>query len=309
MNTIWSEPGDGAANLWAMRIHPTWCIGRSSARFRSWPIFPGRKNTWAPEIYGDSAKSQWLIIWSSTVAGKQDGNRIYRSMTADWKTFSQPQVFFDPGYVAIDATILQTRGRYYLVFKDERLEPLHKWIKIADSASLEGPYSNVSEAFTESWSEGPSEGQVGSDYIVYYDHYRAPRRYEAVRSADLKHWTPINEEVTFPEGCKHGSFLKLTADEKQRLETAKAPGALSQSLPDIYHSEMYGDAPYLTEAGWRPLLNGRDLTGWHTGNQAPSDWFTTAAVEWKRIFSPTHLTAKPGPGTASSTARMVRLPT
>jgi hypothetical protein len=96
---------------------------------------------------------------------------------------------------------------------------------------------------------------VGSDYIVYYDHYREPRRYEAVRS-----------------------------------------GALSQSLPDLYHAEMYGDAPYLTGTGWRPLLNGRDLTGWHSVDQTPSDWFTTAAVEWKRIFSPTHLTAKPGPG-------------
>jgi Glycosyl hydrolases family 43 len=111
---------------------------------------PGARNTWAPEIYWDSAKSQWLIIWSSTVAGKQDGNRIYSSMTPDWKTFRQPQVFFDPGYEAIDATMLQTRGRYYLVFKDERLEPQHKWIKIADSASLEGPYSSVSEAITES---------------------------------------------------------------------------------------------------------------------------------------------------------------
>jgi hypothetical protein len=59
---------------------------------------------------------------------------------------------------------------------------------------------------------------------------------------------------------------------------------------------MYGDAPYLTEPDWRPLLNGRDLSGWHTENQAPNDWFTTAGVEWKRIFSPTHLTAKAAPG-------------
>ncbi len=53
----------------------------------------------------------------------------------------------------IDATILHTRGRYCLVFKDERAEPLHKWIKIAAGPTVEGPWGDVSEAFTESWSE------------------------------------------------------------------------------------------------------------------------------------------------------------
>ena len=100
------------------------------------PDIPGEKNTWAPETYRDPVKSQWLIIWSSTVAGKQTGNRICNSRTSDWKTFTKLEVFFDPGYEVIDATILQTRGRYYLVSKDERLETLRKWIKIADSASL-----------------------------------------------------------------------------------------------------------------------------------------------------------------------------
>jgi hypothetical protein len=146
----------------------------------------GAKNTWAPEIFWDAAKSQWLIIWSSTVAGKQDGNRIYNSMTADRKTFSQPQVIFDPGYVAIHGTILQICARYYSVLKDERLEPLHKWIKIADSASLEGPYSNLGETITANWSEGPSAAQVGSHYIVYYDRYRKPRRPQSGKSALLR---------------------------------------------------------------------------------------------------------------------------
>jgi sucrose-6-phosphate hydrolase SacC (GH32 family) len=93
---------------------------------------PGTNNTWAPETYWDEAKSQWLIVWSSTVAGRQQGNRIYSARTADFRTFSKPEVFFDPGYVVIDATMIRTRGRYYLVFKDERQEPLHREIKIAD---------------------------------------------------------------------------------------------------------------------------------------------------------------------------------
>jgi hypothetical protein len=60
----------------------------------------------------------------------------------------------------------------------------------------------------------------------------------------------------------------------------------AQQLPDLYHSESYGDAPFLIEEGWTPLLNGADLTG----------WFTAQAVWWQRIFNPARLTAKAGPG-------------
>lgn len=72
--------------------------------------------------------------------------------------------------------------------------------------------------------------------------------------------------------------------------------AREQNLPDLYHDEKSGDPPFLTEPGWRPLLNGRDLSGWHADGNVPHEWFTTRGVTWKRIFSPTHVTAKPGPG-------------
>ncbi|SPE42150.1 conserved exported hypothetical protein [Candidatus Sulfopaludibacter sp. SbA3] len=258
---------------------------------------PGAENTWAPEIYWDGAKSQWMLVWSSRVPAHV-GNRIYQAWTADFKNFSKPELFWDPGYPVIDATILQTRGRYYMVFKDETVEPVHRWLKIAEADKLEGPYRNASEAFTESWSEGPSAAQVGNDYIVYYDHYRDPRRYEAVRSSDLKHWTPINDQVQFPENCKHGSFLKISEEERDRLSGLHGalPAVMAQSLPDLYHDEKHGDPPYLSEAGWRPLLNGRDLSGWHADGGVAHEWFSTASVEWKRVFSPTHLTAKTSAG-------------
>lgn len=71
---------------------------------------------------------------------------------------------------------------------------------------------------------------------------------------------------------------------------------IAQSLPDLYHDETAGDPPYLTQPGWRALLNGRDLGGWHSENQAPHDWFTSTAVTWKRVFSPIRLTAKAAAG-------------
>jgi sucrose-6-phosphate hydrolase SacC (GH32 family) len=176
----------------------------------------GTKNTWAPEIYWDAAKKQWLIIWSSVVEGKYDGNRIYSSLTADWEHFTPPSIFFDPGYEVIDATILQTGSQFHLVFKDERKEPLKKFIQIASGPTLEGPWSGISEPFTEAWTEGPSIVRLRGEYVVYYDHYRDPKRMEAVQSRDLKHWSPM--EVAFPEGSRHGTFLKITKEEAERLQ-------------------------------------------------------------------------------------------
>jgi hypothetical protein len=51
---------------------------------------------------------------------------------------------------------------------------------------------------------------------VYYDHYREPKRMQAVQSRDLKQWSPA--EVTFPAGSKHGSFLEITKEEAQKLK-------------------------------------------------------------------------------------------
>lgn len=72
--------------------------------------------------------------------------------------------------------------------------------------------------------------------------------------------------------------------------------AIGQRLPDLYHDEIAGDPPFLSQPGWRPLLNGRDLAGWHAENQASHEWFTAKSVNWKRIFAPLRLQAKAAPG-------------
>ena len=71
--------------------------------------------------------------------------------------------------------------------------------------------------------------------------------------------------------------------------------APAQNLPDLYSHDATGDPPFLTEPGWRALLNGQDLAGWHAMT-LPSEWFTSKAVRWRRIFGPTVLNAFPAPG-------------
>jgi hypothetical protein len=78
--------------------------------------------------------------------------------------------------------------------------------------------------------------------------------------------------------------------------TLLLPAAFGQPLPDVYKDELHGDPPFLSQPGWRPLLNGNDLSGWHSVDGSAHAWFTTRSVGWKRVFNPIHLVAKPEPG-------------
>jgi len=69
----------------------------------------------------------------------------------------------------------------------------------------------------------------------------------------------------------------------------------AQPRPQLNDGEAHGDPPYLLEDGWHPLLNGRDLTGWHGDGKGANDWFTTTGVRWDR-FGPTRLAARREPG-------------
>lgn len=94
-----------------------------------------------------------------------------------------------------------------MFLKDETVEPPQKNIKIATSENLYGPYSSASTPITgRYWAEGPSAIKTGERWIVYFDKYREGK-YGAVASADLKNWTDISDQVSFPKGARHGTVF------------------------------------------------------------------------------------------------------
>jgi hypothetical protein len=80
------------------------------------------------------------------------------------------------------------------------------------------------------------------------------------------------------------------------LGFAAALAALPQKLPNLYHDEIAGDPPFLSESGWRPLLNGKDLAGWHGFNGAAHEWVATKSVNFRRLFHPKELIFNAAPG-------------
>ena len=96
-----------------------------------------------------------------------------------------------------------------MFLKDETREPAQKNIKIARSRSLTGPYTEASEPITgEYWAEGPTGALIDGTWIVYFDKY-IEKGFGAVKSKDLENWEDISDQITFPEGARHGSVIKV----------------------------------------------------------------------------------------------------
>ncbi len=188
---------------------------------------PRARNIWAPEIFYDAARRRWLLFWSSTIPGRfpatdntgDDGynHRFYYTTTADFQTFAESRLLYDPGFNAIDATLFKADDEFYLFFKDERKQPLKKNLRYAMADRPEGPFGEPSAPFTGDWVEGPSAIKIKDEYFVYFDHYAQPHYYGAVRSKDLRHWEDCSKLMSFPKGHRHGTVVKVSSQVARRL--------------------------------------------------------------------------------------------
>ena len=175
-------------------------------------------NTWAPELFYDDVKRQYLIIWASCVPGRfpdgqeehKNNHRLYYMTTKDFHTFSKTQLFYEPGFSAIDATLVKRGNNDYVMVVKDNTRPMRN-IKVAFAKSPYGPWSAASVPFTEQFTEGPSTAKVGDWYYIYYDSYRH-KIYGAHRTKDFKTFQDQTGSVKFPVGHKHGTVFM--ADEK-----------------------------------------------------------------------------------------------
>ena len=176
---------------------------------------PTTVNVWAPELFYDDERDQFIIIWASTVPyrfpkGQEEENnnhRMYYTTTKDFKTFSETKLFLDPGFSVIDCVIVK-RGKddYVLVLKDNTRP--NRNIKVAFAKTPLGPYSQASAPFSPLFTEGPTVAKVKDDYIIYYDQYR-DKIYGAMKTKDFKTFTDITKEVSLPKDHKHGTIFEV----------------------------------------------------------------------------------------------------
>ena len=185
-------------------------------------------NVWAPEIFNDMEKDQFIIVWASTIPyrfpkGEEDehnNHRLYYTVTKDFKTFSPAKLFFDPGFSSIDAVLLQQDHEKYVQVLKDNTRP-NRNLKVAFSNDPLGPYANTSQPFTENFIEGPTVVKVKDEWLIYFDSYRK-KIYGAMKTKDFKSFTDITSRVSVPEGHKHGTIVtvkkKFIKELKKNIE-------------------------------------------------------------------------------------------
>ncbi len=182
------------------------------------PDEPEVQNCWAPELYYDAPSKEWIILWASTIQGRFPGtlgtgsrdnnHRLYAIRTRDFRTFSKPALFYDPGFMVIDGALFHTGRRYAMVMKNETLTPPAKYLFLTYADELGGPWSKPGPSISgEQWAEGPSAIRTGGFWYIYFDKYRE-NKYGAIRSKDLEHWEDVTPLIHMPAGIRHGTVFR-----------------------------------------------------------------------------------------------------
>ncbi|MBN1796791.1 MAG: family 43 glycosylhydrolase [Sedimentisphaerales bacterium] len=229
----------------------------------------GTKNCWAPEMFYDDAAGEYIIFWASDVEGRfpdtvsQDrmNNRTYYVTTKDFKTFSKAELFFDPGFDHIDATIIKFSDSFVVAVKEGDKQKQRVWgpIHLAQAEMVKGPYTLMDKPLVSNQrAEGPTLAKVGDDYIAYFDYY-GEGKYGAYKTRDFKTWTDISGEVRVVNGQRHGTVFKVAGTVVDKLkasvDTAKAPAPVLAGFNADPHIAVFGDEYFIY-----PTSDGHD--GW-----------------------------------------------
>ena len=184
---------------------------------------PTTVNVWAPELFYDDVQHRFIIIWASCIPGRfekgqeEDSNnhRLYVTTTPDFQTFTPTVLFFDAGFSVIDAEIVKRKVNDYVLVLKDNSRP-ERDIKVAFATNAMGPYSNVSKAFSDNFTEGPSVVKIKDEWLIYYDSYRK-KVYEASATKDFTNFLNIDSKISLPRGHKHGTIVTVKKKFLRRL--------------------------------------------------------------------------------------------
>jgi len=185
---------------------------------------PSTVNVWAPEIFYEEETKEYLIIWASTipfrfakgVEDEDNNHRMYYVTTKDFKTFSTAKLFLDPGFSVIDAVIVKRKSKDYVLVLKDNTRP-NRNLKVAFSDLVTGPYSEASATFSPNLTEGPTVVKTGKDWLIYFDAY-GQKTYTAMKTRDFRSFKNVTNEVSVPEGHKHGTIIPVKKSVIRQLK-------------------------------------------------------------------------------------------
>ncbi len=184
---------------------------------------------WAPEVFYDEINDEYLIHWGSTSKeNNYEHMAIYCCTTKDFKSFSEPKLFYTQASDVIDSHIVKVNDTYHLFYKrnDNHSMNMH-----ATSTSLYGEYKD-DESFTELMESLEKPGSYEAPttmmmpdgkWCLLLDFFGCekpkmgyvPFVSESVGNTDF---SMCKEQFSFPYGFKHGHPIEITDEEYQRLK-------------------------------------------------------------------------------------------
>jgi len=251
----------------------------------------GVETTWAPELYWLEDQQSYLIVWSSAVpmVGKQGAqHRAWHVLTKDFETFTEPKIFFDPGFNNIDTTMVTLGGKSVIFLKETDDQPREIWgaIRTAVADHPLGPYRLIDEPVVEKErAEGPAAVVIDDTVTVYFDYY-VNHRYGARETGDLREWKDVTGSTSVVGGQRHGSILEVPGEVLARLREEEAEVIASVPAPilDEFTADpairAFGDTYYIYPTSDRPNWNTNEFAVWSSKN----------LVDWKKegVFMDLH---------------------
>jgi hypothetical protein len=211
---------------------------RTFRNYRLLKVHSLATHAWAPEAVWDAARGQYAVVYSAVVNGH---NVLMVNHTTDFVTASAPQVFFDPGYDAIDGNFLTVGGVNYMYYKNNTNSTL---LGTRSSSFNPGSFSVYTSAI------GPGRGVEAPQIVksnsanVWYmwgDTWSPNGRFFCWQTSDVASgsWSLLNDRAyTQPLNSKHLGITAITSAEMSALTSTWGTPAWnrlkSYNFPDRY---------------------------------------------------------------------------
>ena len=183
---------------------------------------------WAPDILFDEEEKEYILHFS---ASRQESDfqdmAIYACRTRDFARFSAPELFYrKEDSSVIDSAAYYENGKYYLFVKSEKNPAT---MILLSALSARGPWTRI-PAFDASMAdiaqglyEAPTAVRLDDGrwclFVDYYGVRGAGQGYVPFVSDGIERgvFTRSDSVFSFPYGFKHGTILKITPEEYERI--------------------------------------------------------------------------------------------
>lgn len=191
------------------------------------------RRVWAPQIFWDEEyewpdgrKGGYMVYYSLLNSAEDPYDRMFYSYADEnFDNLTRPQLLLDWGYATIDADInyLPTDSLYHLMIKKEGGRP---GLYTATAENLRGPWSMpVDDDYVDfegkKMCEGVSAFQLPghNDWRIAYVEYSSnPHRYRLCDADKYMRNFSNPRDLKGVNAPQHGSFMRLTKEEYDRLE-------------------------------------------------------------------------------------------